>query len=283
MKRLLVLLILILFVPASASAKDWVVKKKKDGMRLDTDGQIMVDICHKGSTLNVSWNSWIHGHKKHGDSIGECKDERISVNLVGNNGRVAVTDSESMNLSGPFTLEAWIWANSLSGRQDIIYKWGGGGRRSYFLQIAHGKLEVAISTTGTKASVPGVYSSRTLSLHKWTHVAGVYDGSELTLFIDGVKDASTLPVPGGAFAGKAPVYIGGTSSSSFEPFDGRIDEVRISDVARYKKTFSILPFTEFKPDEHTILLMHMNEGAGTTTKNLGTTGGDGVLFDGATW
>lgn len=76
MKRLLILLIIILFFPTSTLAKNnWVVKNKENGMRVSTNGQITVDVCHEGSTLNVNWNGWIHGHKEHGDSIGSCGND----------------------------------------------------------------------------------------------------------------------------------------------------------------------------------------------------------------
>jgi hypothetical protein len=31
-----------------------------------------VKICHKGKTIEVSYQGWINGHKGHGDTYGKC-------------------------------------------------------------------------------------------------------------------------------------------------------------------------------------------------------------------
>jgi len=206
-------------------------------------------------------------------------------------GRVAVADTAGLNPSTAFTLEAWIRPTTfhLLGQVDgsyqtIIYKWVGVGadQRSYLLDIYEDQLEFAMSNTGRSDSTPGVYSITRLTLNKWTHVAGVFDGTEFSLYIDGEKDTATVSWPGGAFQGQAPVYIGGTHFPDYQRFHGSIDEVRISDVARYSANFTT-PSAEFSPDGHTMLLMHMNEGGGTATDNIGMLGGDGTLDAGSGW
>jgi hypothetical protein len=206
-------------------------------------------------------------------------------------GRVAVADTAGLNPSTAFTLEAWIRPTTFhflgdvdDSYQSIIYKWVGGGsdKRSYLLAIYEDQVEFAVSTTGGGADTPGIYSNTHLSLDQWVHIAGVYDGATMALFINGDKDTATLSLAGGAFKGQAPVYIGGTHNASYQRFDGSIDEVRISDVARYSGSFTT-PSAEFSPDVHTMLLMHLNEGIGTATDNIGLLGGDGTLDAGSGW
>jgi hypothetical protein len=65
----------------------------------------------------------------------------------------------------------------------------------------------------------------------WQHVAGVWDGSSLYLYINGVLVATTTGVNGPSFASVLnPVVIGRNLYP--ESFEGSIDEVRIWNVAR---------------------------------------------------
>ncbi|MDA0744912.1 MAG: LamG domain-containing protein [bacterium] len=64
----------------------------------------------------------------------------------------------------------------------------------------------------------------------WHHIAGVYDGAHLTLYIDGEPEAQT-PASGSILIGQADLEIGHLSGGG-APFKGRIEHVRISDVAR---------------------------------------------------
>jgi hypothetical protein len=143
---------------------------------------------------------------------------------------------------------------------------------------------LAINTQGPSEYTKAVCSNQTLPLHQWAHVAGVYYNSELTLFINGVKDSAIVAVSGAPFSGTAPVFIGaaGPDTNPYEAFDGKIDEVRISNIARYTDSFT-MPTDFFEYDENSLLLMHLDEGSGSLTKNDGSFIGNGLLVNGATW
>ena len=209
-----------------------------------------------------------------------------ALNFNGITGEVTVSSSTGMNLTGAFTLEAWVWPAQFGGRQDLIYKWSGvdyPDQRSYYLQVQpDGRIEFALDTTGQISDGYGLYSSTAIPAGQWTDVAAVYDGTKLALFINGVKEATTVAVPGSAYAGTSPVRIGSSNSIGGESFDGKIDEVRISNIARYTSNFA-LQQSEFIPDSNTVLLMHMDEGIGTTTANWGMQGGNGILNSGVSW
>ena len=67
------------------------------------------------------------------------------------------------------------------------------------------------------------------------------------------------------------VAIGGNHRCPgyYEVINGRVDEVRISDIARYAGSFEP-PRREFDPDPHTLLLMHFTAGG----ENVGLIGDD---------
>ena len=101
------------------------------------------------------------------------------------------------------------------------------------------------------------------------HLAGVYDGKEIRLYVDGALQQS-LPGVSSGISGM-PILIGahpcrpGTPTFPFcnlikHYFDGTIDEVRISKTARYTTDFTSQPRHE--PDADTLALYHFDEGAG---------------------
>ena len=115
-----------------------------------------------------------------------------------------------------------------------------------------------------------------------THVAAVYDGRVVRLYIDGqvqtrgraVEDLvpSTLPI----LIGANPNEDVGTA----ENFLGTIDEVRISQTACYTKDFT--PAERLEADEHTLALYHFDEGAGDVLKDSSGNGHHGTIH-GGTW
>ena len=56
-------------------------------------------------------------------------------------------------------------------------------------------------------------------------------------------------------------------------FDGLVDEVRISDIARYDADYDV-PKTAFVPDDNTLYLLHLDEDDidGDNIKNFGKMG-----------
>lgn len=107
------------------------------------------------------------------------------------------------------------------------------------LNVYKGKLYV--SMTGQ----PQVYSygnnayiesNITTIDNNWHHIAGRFDGSNMSLIIDGTVDSSKTASASGAVTTAKLVIgagIGGTQISEGIPyFDGQIDEVRISNIAR---------------------------------------------------
>lgn len=63
-------------------------------------------------------------------------------------------------------------------------------------------------------------------------------------------------------------------------FRGLIDELRISNVARYSASYT--PEKHFKPDANTVALYHFDEGSGTVAKDSSRNGHHGEIH-GATW
>ena len=104
--------------------------------------------------------------------------------------------------------------------------------------------------------------SHTIDLNKWTHLAGVYDGKKVQLFVNG-ELVQSLESSGERTLNDLPLYIGADPNglgNPTRPFAGRIDEVRISKGARYTEVFHALQ--RFEQDKDTLLLLHLDQAYG---------------------
>ncbi|RYD29952.1 MAG: hypothetical protein EOP86_20800, partial [Verrucomicrobiaceae bacterium] len=155
---------------------------------------------------------------------------------------------------GPFTVEAWVKPSSADVSGDIVSK---AEQSEFALNLttnvpgfhAHlnGKYESAIATTG-------------LPMGQWSHIAGVFDGSRMTLYVNG-KPEAFREATGPRAVNPLPLYIGANPDALSKPSQfldsGAIDEVRLSRTARYSAAFQ--PEKRFQRDENTVYLFHCDQ------------------------
>jgi hypothetical protein len=94
---------------------------------------------------------------------------------------------------------------------------------------------------------------------QWTHLAGVFTGTEVRLYINGVP-AAKAPASGSRRTNTLPLYIGADPDAKSAPtrhFKGAIDEVRISSTARYNDQF--MPSKRHASDAETLHLYHFDK------------------------
>ena len=140
-------------------------------------------------------------------------------------GHAVLPDAESLDITGTqLTLEAWVWPAPTRSHSPIIAK----GDTQYALKVTgDGQLEFFIyekTWIPVRAPLPA----------DWTegrhHVAGVYDGREMRLYVNGALDASK-PLEGGATTNDYPVLIGENAQQTGRFWNGLIDDVRIYNYA----------------------------------------------------
>jgi len=156
-----------------------------------------------------------------------------------NGAYIEIPNSASVNQTGPLTLEAWIKPTVLFMQQGIVERYAsdlnGVSNGGYALRLTdQGKLLFGTTSTGHDGAF--VVGGTTVQLNMWHHVAGVFDGNEMRVYLDGVEDgavASTF-APGN---GSAALKIGARGDDASSPFSGLIDEVRISSGAIYACAF----------------------------------------------
>lgn len=157
---------------------------------------------------------------------------------------------------GPFTIEAWVYPTDTDGSRGIIAKTQSS---EYALFLHEGRAQFDIHIDGDYISPA---SDDSVPLNKWSHVAGVFDGKEARLYING-KKIKSLPAVGPRTVNRLPLFIGADPDRSGNPtreFAGRIDEVRVSQGVRYTDDFEAQ--SRFKSDGDTLLLLHLDQAFG---------------------
>ena len=122
------------------------------------------------------------------------------------------------------TIEAWIKGSAWSATET-------NGARiyddSYRMLNVLSTGKVRFSRFGSSGWGP-VDSVTVLNTDQWYHVAGVYDGTNIMTYIDGILDNSTSQSFTSYFDGSCLAFIGGQHSKVADCwFNGTIDEVKI--------------------------------------------------------
>ncbi|MBM3976483.1 MAG: hypothetical protein FJ299_05785 [Planctomycetes bacterium] len=169
-----------------------------------------------------------------------------------------VADDALVLPDGPFTVETWIRARRFGERTGLVCKtessefglFASGGRAEFVVHLG-GKYVRAKSDGAVLAS------------ERWQHVAGVFDGSQLRVYVDG-KLVGKGTGAGTRRTNDLPLYVGADVTRSGAPdalFDGDVDGVRIASVARYSGD-AFTPQRIPSIDEHTVLALDMEERMG---------------------
>ncbi|MHC4155943.1 MAG: LamG domain-containing protein, partial [Planctomycetota bacterium] len=77
-----------------------------------------------------------------------------------------------------------------------------------------------------------IVSEQELPLDEWVHIAGTYDGNEMTSYVNGEVEGTTTPGPNELYSDVNDGFvIGGRWGDSSGSFVGEIDDVRVYDYA----------------------------------------------------
>jgi hypothetical protein len=189
---------------------------------------------------------------------------------------IEAANSANVNPSLGFTVEAWIKPDSLINNSYVVTKMNG-SQNSFELYMKSEQLgnndytvmyEFGVVNSGNNCYLHTVQkqveytNNDIIKISQWQHVAGVVgrDGS-LQIYVNGQKSTSSTNQITGVCDRTMPLIVGARkfdNSSADGYFKGLIDDVRISNVARYTANFAPTLYP-FKEDSNTTILYRMED------------------------
>ena len=150
-----------------------------------------------------------------------------AVALDGDGDYLEVPDESAFDFTCGVTVAAWVKADALDKPyQAIVTK----GEWAWRIQRNEetSTLEFACSGVRIPSEHPygPLYGTREITLGQWHHVAGVYDGKRMSLYIDGTLDTSQ-EASGPISVDDDPVLIGENADERERFWTGQIDDVRV--------------------------------------------------------
>ncbi|MCX6162076.1 MAG: LamG domain-containing protein, partial [Ignavibacteriae bacterium] len=190
---------------------------------------------------------------------------------------------DGTNLSN-FTVEMWIKFNSIpvdvNGVRIFSRRGGGAFNDALLLDATNGPNRGKLYTYVWDNSAKVVTSSTVVDTLRWYHVALVAaSNGQVKLFINGISEGT--PVSIGQIQQVGTFYRLSATDEPLPGVDAFIDELRISNIARYSSNFTP-PAQQFVTDANTRILYHFNEGIGAITYDSSGNNINGTL-NGATW
>jgi hypothetical protein len=151
----------------------------------------------------------------------------------GNGDYLEITDVAPFEFgSEDFTIECWVYMVEGAGGTTIA-RWSAGEEAFFFLVDTPQGVVVYLNND----IIPDV-NGGTITPDQWHHVCLVRSGNDLRSFIDGQQVGTTAAFAGPIIPSDATLRIGWDSGAN-TPFNGHIDELRISKgIARYTSNFT---------------------------------------------
>lgn len=160
------------------------------------------------------------------------------------------------------TLEAWVRGSATTERTGLIAKTQGSAFGIFWSDSGHdtpGGFVHSQRLPSGSAGYASVWAKEPWDYDQWTHVALVWDGEVVRFFVDG-RPQGEAACPAPATWNQLPLWIGADPDgrgNAMSFFTGELDEVRLSNVARYDAPFE--PKHEpYRADAQTELLLHLD-------------------------
>ena len=211
-----------------------------------------------------------------------------------NNSYVSIPDSASLNVTSAVTIEAWIkpdgggeWA-LIAGKQQsssdsnpwYSYRLYAGSQNSGEKGFPR---KIAFNISTDNGNEVGVYSDTVVQSGVWTHVAGVYDGSALKIYINGVLE-NTVSHTGNISVSSLPFFIGKAPWTDYNNYNGLMDNLCVWNTARTAAQIADDMTTQAQGTEAGLFgCWHFNQDGGSLTPDATSSRNDGTLYNGVSF
>jgi len=138
---------------------------------------------------------------------------------------------DTFNYTNQLTIEAWIKPYAVNGQRII---WDDYGNPGVVFSVWNGRVQFSISTEKDPGLGIEIYTGNIIT-GEWQHVAGVYDGAQMRVYINGVQTGPVKDTSGTIIDNPDSGTGAAIGSSNVEywllNFKGNIDDFRIFNAA----------------------------------------------------
>jgi hypothetical protein len=175
-------------------------------------------------------------------STTQSKYGGASAYFDGSGDAVQIPYSAALDLtSGDFTIEGWVYFNSVSGTPTIITPFGTGNTFGGWVIVLNSSSQFAfyLSTAANTWNGPSnvLFSATAATTGTWYHFALVRNGSTFKPYLNGIA-GTTATFSSTLYNNSKPLKIGAEKDSNVFPLNGYIDDLRITKYARYTSAFT---------------------------------------------
>jgi len=152
------------------------------------------------------------------------------------NSYISRGNSTSLNITGSFTIEAWVNPAVSGSTETILQKREGNNATGYGLYLFNGRVAIR-TNANTRLTGRAVLPANT-----WSHIAASYNSSSGMFFIaiNAVTDTTAVVAGAAPASGTDSLFIGNGYNG---PFNGQLDEIRVwnrslgsGDVSKFRRT-----------------------------------------------
>ena len=165
-----------------------------------------------------------------GGVIFTCGMVGQTFSFNGVDGAVQVPHNPNQNTGGQITIEAWVLPTSSGHGRTILQKRSPSNVGGYVFETVHApfgpenSLQFAIMINGTYSVLQA--PANVLTIGVWQHVAATYDGTAMTIYVNGAQTAG-MTVSGDIDAVTDPLVMGRNVVVTEDAWNGFIDEVSL--------------------------------------------------------
>lgn len=202
--------------------------------------------------------------------ITSCSDNVLAFDGVDD--VATVPDDSRLDLSGDFTVEAWIKPGpkvASGAEMHLVSHHDYPASRGWVLLLDKGHVEIHVygseNFSGQGYAAGNAAGPAYVVAGKWAHVAGTLRGDMLRVYYDGVlRDTQQLGFffSRSNYAGR--LAFGRAAWSQDYRYEGELDDVRLSDNARYTGSTAPKPTMLLPNDAATIAAWAFDEASGST-------------------
>lgn len=215
------------------------------------------------------------GQSKYSLSFSAASSEKVTV---------SASTSYGASASG-CTVAAWVKLGTLTGTFEIVLEElsTDNGHTNKGIRFA-GNSTAPTVLFGSGGSEHSVTAAASIGTGTWAHVAGTFDGSTITCYVNGVASGTPLSVSGTQEASTSAVGIAYRVSSNNLFLNGQLDDVGIWLTALTPTQIAGLAAGTTNPANLSpAALWRFEEGSGTSTADSSGNGNTGTLVNSPTW